>query len=95
MPRLLNTFAGRASPSPCLPCRRQDHRLRRPRSMATSSNKPYSRVSKKGYKVEYKEFLDYVQPNLALANGALDANLFQHSLYLENSRPTRGSSSPA
>jgi D-methionine transport system substrate-binding protein len=28
------------------------------------------------------EFNDYVQPNLALAQGALDANLFQHRVYL-------------
>lgn len=38
---------------------------------------------KKGYKVEVREFSDYVQPNMALANGSIDANLFQHSLYLE------------
>ena len=30
----------------------------------------------KGYKVELKEFSDYVQPNLALANKEIDANLF-------------------
>lgn len=30
-----------------------------------------------------REFSDYVQPNLALANGSIDANLFQHTLYLE------------
>lgn len=38
---------------------------------------------KKGYKVDVREFSDYVQPNMALANGSIDANLFQHSLYLE------------
>ncbi|WP_174865770.1 MetQ/NlpA family ABC transporter substrate-binding protein [Pectobacterium polaris] len=38
---------------------------------------------KKGYKVVVREFSDYVQPNLALANGSIDANLFQHTLYLE------------
>ncbi|URG50433.1 metal ABC transporter substrate-binding protein [Pectobacterium quasiaquaticum] len=37
---------------------------------------------KKGYKVVVREFSDYVQPNLALANGSIDANLFQHTLYL-------------
>lgn len=47
-------------------------------------------LEKKGYKVEYKEFSDYVQPNLALANGALDANLFQHSLYLEKFSADKG-----
>ncbi len=40
-------------------------------------------LEKKGYKVVIKEFSDYVQPNLALANGAIDVNLFQHRLYLE------------
>ncbi|WP_410015944.1 MetQ/NlpA family ABC transporter substrate-binding protein [Sodalis sp. C49] len=37
----------------------------------------------KGYTVEVREFSDYVQPNMALANGSIDANLFQHTLYLE------------
>ena len=35
------------------------------------------------------EFQDYVQPNLALAEGELDANFFQHVPYLEQfSRPS-------
>jgi D-methionine transport system substrate-binding protein len=38
----------------------------------------------KGYTVEIKEFSDYVQPNLALANGEIDANIFQHQVYLRN-----------
>ncbi len=40
-------------------------------------------LEKKCYKVVVREFSDYVQHNLALANGSIDANLFQHSLYLE------------
>ncbi|MDR2100682.1 MAG: methionine ABC transporter substrate-binding protein, partial [Campylobacteraceae bacterium] len=36
----------------------------------------------KGYSLEYKEFSDYVQPNLALNNKAIDVNIFQHSVYL-------------
>ncbi|MRX74246.1 hypothetical protein GJU40_19175 [Bacillus lacus] len=40
-------------------------------------------LEKLGYEVEIKEFNDYVQPNLSLANGSLDANLFQHRVYLE------------
>ncbi|NLY42624.1 MAG: metal ABC transporter substrate-binding protein [Clostridiaceae bacterium] len=40
-------------------------------------------LEKKGYKVEIKEFSDYVQPNLALANGEINANAFQHSRYLK------------
>lgn len=40
-------------------------------------------LEKKGYKVEVKEFSDYVQPNLALANGEISANIFQHARYLK------------
>lgn len=38
----------------------------------------------KGYEVEIHEFSDYIQPNVALESGDIDANLFQHSIYLEN-----------
>jgi len=41
-------------------------------------------LEEKGYKVTLKEFSDYIQPNNALDNGDIDANLFQHSVYLEN-----------
>ncbi len=37
-----------------------------------------------GYTVEIKEFNDYVTPNIALADGSLTANFFQHIPYLEN-----------
>ena len=37
----------------------------------------------KGYKVKLVEFNDYVQPNLALADGSLDANFFQHRAYFD------------
>jgi D-methionine transport system substrate-binding protein len=47
-------------------------------------------LEKKGYKVVLKEFSDYVQPNLALANGDIDANLFQHRLYLEKFSADKG-----
>ncbi|AIE60146.1 MetQ/NlpA family ABC transporter substrate-binding protein [Bacillus methanolicus] len=40
-------------------------------------------LEKKGYKVKVVEFSDYIQPNLALAKGDLDANLFQHKVYME------------
>jgi len=40
-------------------------------------------LEKKGYKVETKEFSDYVQPNKALANKEIDVNLFQHTAYLQ------------
>ncbi len=37
-----------------------------------------------GVSVEIIEFTDYVQPNLALASGDLDANFFQHGPYFED-----------
>jgi len=40
-------------------------------------------LEKKGYKVEVKEFSDYVQPNIALDNKSIDVNVFQHQVYLE------------
>ncbi|HBZ05722.1 MAG TPA: hypothetical protein DEP03_04815 [Massilia sp.] len=39
-------------------------------------------LEKQGYKIKLVEFNDYVQPNFALAEGALDANVFQHIVYL-------------
>lgn len=40
-------------------------------------------LEKKGYTVKVVEFSDYIQPNKALANGELDANLFQHKIYMK------------
>lgn len=37
-----------------------------------------------GLNIEIIEFTDYVQPNLALADGQIDANFFQHVPYLED-----------
>jgi len=39
-------------------------------------------LEKKGYKVEFVTFQDWVQPNLALNNKETDVNVFQHVLYL-------------
>lgn len=39
-------------------------------------------LEKQGYKVRLVEFNDYIQPNFALAEGSLDANIFQHIIYL-------------
>ena len=50
--------------------------------MAKLAIKP--ELEKKGYTVDFVEFSDYVQPNLALGNGEVNVNLFQHSVYLEN-----------
>ena len=41
-------------------------------------------LAKEGYDLVIKEFTDYVQPNMALADGDLDANFFQHIPYLDN-----------
>jgi len=40
-------------------------------------------LAKDGYTLEIKEFTDYVTPNIAVNEGDLDANFFQHSPYLE------------
>lgn len=37
----------------------------------------------KGYELEVIEFTDYVQPNIALNDGDLDANFFQHQPFLD------------
>ncbi|MFL6657103.1 MAG: MetQ/NlpA family ABC transporter substrate-binding protein [Massilia sp.] len=39
-------------------------------------------LEKQGYKIKVVEFNDYIQPNFALAEGSLDANVFQHIVYL-------------
>lgn len=41
-------------------------------------------LQEKGYELEIKEFTDYVQPNLSLESGELDANFFQHTPYLDD-----------
>jgi len=41
-------------------------------------------LEKEGITLEVKEFTDYVTPNLALADGSIDANFFQHAPYLNN-----------
>lgn len=46
--------------------------------------------AKEGLDVEVKVFDDYVQPNLALDQGDIDANFFQHIPYLENFAKERG-----
>ncbi len=40
-------------------------------------------LKEEGYNLEIKEYTDYVQPNLAVDNGDLEANYFQHITYLE------------
>ena len=47
-------------------------------------------LEKQGYEVEIKEFTDFIQPNLALEDGSLDANFFQHVPYFDNANKERG-----
>ncbi|MBH1941581.1 MetQ/NlpA family ABC transporter substrate-binding protein [Mobilitalea sibirica] len=47
-------------------------------------------LSEKGYELEIVEYSDYVQPNLALDAGDLDANYFQHQPYLDQFSEERG-----
>ena len=44
----------------------------------------------KGYELKVVEYSDYVQPNVALSEGDLDANYFQHLPYLENYNTENG-----
>ncbi len=47
-------------------------------------------LEKKGFKVRVVEFTDYVQPNIALAEGSLDLNIFQHKPYLDQFAKEKG-----
>ncbi|KAB1657159.1 MULTISPECIES: MetQ/NlpA family ABC transporter substrate-binding protein [unclassified Pseudoclavibacter] len=43
-----------------------------------------------GLDLQYVEFSDYNTPNPALADGSVDANLFQHQAFLDNSNKSNG-----
>ncbi len=43
-----------------------------------------------GWKVDLQVFGDYVIPNTSLEDGELDANYFQHLLYMESENESRG-----
>lgn len=47
-------------------------------------NSVKEKLEAKGYKLEIKLFSDFNTPNIALAEGSIDANLFQHEPYLIN-----------
>lgn len=47
-------------------------------------------LKEKGYDLVIKEYTDYVQPNLALDSGDLDANYFQHQPYLDQFNEEKG-----
>ncbi|QRV01509.1 MetQ/NlpA family ABC transporter substrate-binding protein [Arcanobacterium phocisimile] len=43
-----------------------------------------------GLKIEVKEYTDYIQPNVALEEGELDANYFQHLPYFDTEVAEKG-----
>lgn len=47
-------------------------------------------LAKKGYTVKLIEFSDYVTPNIALSEGSLDVNIFQHKPYLDQFAKEKG-----
>lgn len=47
-------------------------------------------AAKQGLDIQVIEFTDYVQPNVALSVGDLDANSYQHQPYLDNANEDRG-----
>jgi D-methionine transport system substrate-binding protein len=47
-------------------------------------------LEKKGYQVKLVQFTDYVRPNLALSEGSLDVNIFQHKPYLDEFSKEKG-----
>lgn len=47
-------------------------------------------LEEKGYKLDVVEFTDYVQPNLVVDSGEIDANYFQHIPYLEQFNEEQG-----
>ncbi|MCK9238504.1 MAG: MetQ/NlpA family ABC transporter substrate-binding protein [Thiopseudomonas sp.] len=47
-------------------------------------------LAKQGVTLEVKVFTDYVQPNIQVAEGRLDANFFQHQPYLDEFNASKG-----
>jgi len=47
-------------------------------------------LAEEGYDLEVIEFEDYVQPNLVVDSGEIDANYFQHIPYLDNFNEENG-----
>tara|TARA_A100000171_G_scaffold45616_1_gene49552 strand:+ start:1197 stop:2006 length:810 start_codon:yes stop_codon:yes gene_type:complete len=48
------------------------------------------RASKKDLELEFIEFNDFILPNIALAEGEIDLNIYQHRPFLESQKATRG-----
>lgn len=53
-----------------------------PHALILAEAKPI--FEKSGYVLDVIEYVDYVQPNVALNNGDLDANYFQHQPFLDS-----------
>lgn len=49
-----------------------------------------SDLADKGFELEVIEFADYVQPNMVVEAGDIDANFFQHKPYLDNFNVEKG-----
>lgn len=49
-------------------------------------------LKEKGYDLEVREYTDYIQPDVALDSGDLDANYFQHKPYLDEFNENKGTS---
>ena len=49
-------------------------------------------LAEEGWKLDIVEFEDYVQPNLVVDSGEIDANYFQHVPYLDNFNEENGTS---
>lgn len=49
-----------------------------------------SAMAEKGFDLQVTEFEDYVQPNLVVDSGEMDANYFQHNLYLNDFNAEKG-----
>lgn len=47
-------------------------------------------LAKQGVELKIKVFTDYVQPNVQVSEGRLDANFFQHQPYLDEFNKSRG-----
>ena len=47
-------------------------------------------LAKEGWELKVTEFEDYVQPNLVVDSGEIDANYFQHKPYLDNFNEENG-----
>lgn len=48
------------------------------------------KLAEQGVTLEVKVFTDYVQPNIQVSEGRLDANFFQHQPYLDEFNATKG-----